>query len=261
MEKVNWSLRVVLFVGLLQAVSCTKTVDTITNDSVSLESSSNATVANEFSNCKMRRIHQDFGGGPSDTKVNGLFTYNSAGNPISLIYNINGTGNSNHYFIYGAQNRLREYHQRYGSFIVVRHQYGYNASNQIVKDTMTNKEAGGTSVSVSTLEYDAMGRIIKETIVNLSNEGIPVGPVRRPTFTYDNRGNLAVKEWKSSWYDNKVSAFRAHPLFMFLMRNYSMNNAAVQAKYNSKGLPLSLSPGNDALFNSSITHKIVYDCQ
>jgi hypothetical protein len=39
-------------------------------------------------------------------------------------------------------------------------------------------------------------------------------------------------------------------VFQFIHRNYSKNNAAPQAKYNSKGLPLSMSPANDAFFNA-----------
>lgn len=257
MKTIYWPVRALLFVILLQVVSCTKT----TNDSVSVETSSDATLVPSYGDCKLRRVHQDFGGDPNSVKVSGLFTYNSAGNPISVIYTHNGTGNPNHYFIYDKQNRLREHQLRYSDFVVERHLYGYNAQNQIVKDTMTNREAGGYFVNISTLEYDNAGRIIKETIVNTVNEGAPIRPTRRPTYTYDNRGNLAVAGWKSSSYDNKVSVFRSHPVFQFIHRNYSMNNAAPQAKYNSKGLPLSVNPGNDAFFNAVTTYVVVYDCQ
>ncbi len=44
--------------------------------------------------------------------------------------------------------------------------------------------------------------------------------------------------------------FRAHPLFQFIHRNYSKNNAAPQSKYNAKGFPLSNNPTNDAFFNA-----------
>jgi hypothetical protein len=116
-------------------------------------------------------------------------------------------------------------------------------------------------VNVSTLEYDALGRVVKETIVNIKNGNEPLKATRRPTFTYDSRGNLAVAGWKSSSYDYKINPLRQSAVFQFIMRNYSMNNAAVQAKYNSIGLPLSMNPTNDAFFNMLNTEQVVYDCQ
>jgi len=247
-----------LFAGLLQVVSCTKTIDTPANDSVSLESSSDATAANEFSNCKIRRIYQDVGYGFVETA---LFSYNKAGNPYSIIYANNGTGNPNHYFIYDSNNRLTEWRKMYGGFIVQHHFYKYNSVNQIVYDSTISREAGTYYVTVSAIEYDAMGRVIKETIRNTFNLDGPLSPTRRPTYTYDNRSNIGVLGWKSSSYDYKINPLRQNPIFQFLMRNYSMNNPAPQASYNSRGLPLSLHPSNDAFFNSYVTYKIVYDCQ
>jgi len=89
----------------------------------------------------------------------------------------------------------------------------------------------------------------------------PLDRTRRPTYTYDSRGNLAVAGWKSSSYDYKINPLRQNQVFQFVMRNYSMNNAAPQVKYNSLGLPLSMYPSNDDFFNYPVTYQIVYDCQ
>jgi hypothetical protein len=234
--------------------ACSKTTD-YTAPQKQTSIADNATTP-DLSTCKIRRIYQDVGG----TTQTGLFSYNRAGQPYSLLYSNNGTGNPNHFFIYDAQNRLREYQKRYGEFVVERHQYGYNANSQIVKDTFTSREAGVHYIGISTIEYDALGRVIKETIVNTFNDSGPLDPTRRPTYTYDSRGNLAVANWKSSSYDNKINPLRQSPVFQFVLRNYSMNNAAVQPKYNSIGLPLSAHPSNDLLFNSQVTYKIIYDC-
>ena len=96
-----------------------------------------------------------------------------------------------------------------------------------------------------------------------TNNGItwPITAGRNPTYTYDARGNLAVAGWKSSSYDNKPSIFRTHPVFQFIHRNYSKNNSSVQAKYNSKGLPLAVVPGNDTFFELKNVTKAIYDCQ
>ncbi|MBL7699291.1 MAG: hypothetical protein JNK79_14090, partial [Chitinophagaceae bacterium] len=257
--------------ALVQIVACTKTVDTTTNNSITKETSSDAVVS-EFDNCKLRNIIHHYGGDPFSSLVNGLFTYNK-GNPISLTYgNQTGTGNPNHYFLYDKQNRLREYRIGYSIDDPVEaewHKYGYNDKGQISVDSIVSAPLFGEDgqplpgdTIVITLTYDDQNRIIKESIRNIKG-----GPIRNPTYTYDSRGNLAVKGWKSSSYDNKVSIFRSHPVFQFIHRNYSKNNAAPQAKYNSKGLPLSMNPANDAFFNayptlsggSGIT-KVMYDC-
>src|SRR5690349_5351730 len=40
---------------------------------------------------------------------NGTVTYNSAGNPVSVVYETQGYDNNWHYFIYDDSNRLTEY--------------------------------------------------------------------------------------------------------------------------------------------------------
>lgn len=243
-------------------VSCTKTIDSTITTSINAETVSNEAVVNEFANCKMRRIYQTYAG----IRISGLFSYNSSGNPYSLIFNHKIDGHPDWYFVYDKQNRLKEVRLTYNETPEFanggRHTFGYDANNRIVTDTLFGDEYVNPYVDVTTLYYDGQGRVIKENIRNIVNPdpGYPI-PQRNPTFTYDNRGNLAVAGWKSSSYDNKVSAFRAHPLFQFLMRNYSANNAAPQAKYNSRGLPLSINPGNDAFFFGGVTDLIVYDCQ
>ena len=121
-------------------VSCTKTIDTATNASLSLESSNDATVVNVFSNCKLRYIiheHHETG-----ERITGLFTYNAAGNPYSMTYtSATNTGNPrNHYFLYDKSNRLREYRNGYAPndpVEAVWHRYGYNSSCK--EEKMTSK--------------------------------------------------------------------------------------------------------------------------
>jgi YD repeat-containing protein len=282
MHTFKWTIRAVLSIGLLQAVSCTKNIDTVTNDSVTVETSSNLTFpyTNEFANCKLRYIiHEDDING---VLVTGLFTYNAAGNPYSLTYEDRaGWGSQrNHYFYYDKLNRLREYRNGYGPndpVEAVWHRYGYNSNNQIIVDSTivpgwVYEIDGQTYVhpesiwKISKFTYDAQGRIIKEEIKDVSS-----GTTRYPTYTYDSRGNIGVIGWRSSSYDYKVSLFRSHPVFQFLHRNYSRNNPAPQPKYNSRGLPLSFRPSNDAFFNSVPSNnnegfiggieRIVYDCK
>ncbi|RYF96947.1 MAG: hypothetical protein EOO00_01445 [Chitinophagaceae bacterium] len=236
--------------------SCSKSLE---SPSGSLETAMVASdAAIDLSNCKLRNIWSDNGGGT----VKGTITYNSKGNPTKVLFEKNGTGNPDHYFFYDNQSRIVEWRQTYsgGTYTTERHRYVYNASGVAIRDTAMYIE-GDTITDVHTFTYDGQKRIVKENIKNIWNAGAPLNPQRNPSFTYDARGNLAVGGWKSSSYDNKVSAFRSHPVFQFIFKNYSVNNAAVQAKYNSKGMPLSLTPNNDRFFNNTVISKLAYDCQ
>lgn len=251
--------------GLLLLISCTKTIDT-SKDSIGLTTSDDLTfpTTNEFANCKLRRIYQAY---PDNVSViTGVFTYNPAGNPVSLIYNHYDV--ADHTFTYDKLGRMR-YYNAIGDFEFEKHAYSYDAGNRVLTDTLSrgwNSVGRVDQVYISTFTYDTQGRIIKENIrntLNTSPEGqvVPLEPTRNPTFTYDARGNLAVAGWKSSSYDNKPSIFRTHPVFQFIHRNYSKNNSSVQAKYNSKGLPLAVVPGNDTFFELKNVTKAIYDCQ
>lgn len=246
-----------LLAATLFLYSCVKN-DVPVPDSPHQTVSSNVT-APDLNKCKIRRIYQKFS---ATERPSALFTYNKAGNPLSVIYANGGTGVDDHHFIYDGGNRLIEYRLTWGDYINEQHYYEYNSKGQIVKDSFLNNNCCGVLeiVDVSTLTYDAAGRVVKETIVNKLNVDGPLNPTRRPTYTYDNRGNLAVAGWKSSSYDNKINPLRQNSVFQFIHRNYSMNNAAVQAKYNSIGLPLSMNPTNDAFFNGFNTDLVIYDC-
>jgi hypothetical protein len=249
-----------LIFAIMLFTACTKT-DVSAPGSLSQNISNDAT-APDLSKCKIRRIYQDDRG----QRVSALFSYNKAGNPYSVLYSNGGTGVFNHYFLYDSKNRLSEWRLVWTSVTIESHFYKYNNKNQIVIDS-TNKFNGGDGtlgkIFISTIEYDALGRVVKETVVNTYSDDGPdqLEKTHRPTFTYDNRGNLGVLGWKSSSYDHKINPLRQNPVFQFVMRNYSMNNAAVQPRYNSLGLPLSINPSNDVLFNNLVTDKVIYDCQ
>jgi hypothetical protein len=202
MKKFQWPLRAFLFLGLLQFISCTKNVDTPATDSTSLETSNDGTVASEFSSCKLRRIlHPSaYTTSNGETLVSRLFTYNAAGNPYSLVYT-SGFPTPNYYFTYDKKNRLREllisFQQNSYDLFTQLHRYGFDNNNVIITDTLLRPDFDGNSgklipYQIMALTYDSQGRIIKESIKDLQT-----GTTRNPTYTYDSRGNLAVKGWKS----------------------------------------------------------------
>jgi hypothetical protein len=244
-------------IALLFLASCTKS-DVADSDSISLTTSNNTTTP-DLSKCKIRRIYQK---DSPESQTSALFSYNRAGNPYSVLYD-GGEVPDAHYFKYDANNRLTEWIQKWGSQEWEHHYYRYNSTNQITTDSAVSMDALGNPhrINVSTIEYDSQGRVVKETIVNLKNAWEPLAPTRRPTYTYDLRGNLGVLGWKSSSYDYKINPLRQNRIFQFIFRNYSMNNPSVQPKYNSLGLPLSITPNNDRFFNYVDVSRIVYDCQ
>lgn len=260
MKKLTNLAMLTLAVSLFAA--CAKE-DFSPSDSLTQTVSSDVVIP-ELSTCKIRKIYHEGADGAGTIKtVWGHFTYNAQLNPYSVVYSNEGTGVFNHYFFYDAQKRLKEYQQSYVTFPVIRHFYKYNAANQIVTDSTVRINPGNAEINqiyISTIEYDSQGRVIKETIVNKYNAFGPLEPVRRPTYTYDNRGNLAVAGWKSSSYDNKVNPLQQNAIFQFIHRNYSRNNAAVQAKYNSRNVPLSMNPTNDQFFNGKVIDRVLYDC-
>jgi len=246
----------IVIVGLLQFIACTKTSDSVKFESGNLETTGN-TVPPDLSKCKIRKLYQSYLDSPDF--LTAIFSYNSSGNPYSVL--VPGGGPSAHYFKYDASKRLTEYIQMWDSLEYNHHYYRHNAKNQIIIDSAVYMDLGKPYFSnLHTIEYDAQGRVIKETIVSLTNAGGSLFPTRRPTYTYDAKGNLAVAGWKSSSYDNKINPLRQSPVFQFIHRNYSMNNASVQAKYNSIGLPLSMKRNNYFFFEHIEYSKIAYDC-
>lgn len=254
-------LKALIFVALLQVVACTKSLDLPNNDSISVETSDNLSfpTTNEFSNCKLRNViyENEF---VSESTVNMLFTYNAAGNPFSvtrtgpLVIPTSGYPTLNYYFYYDQKKRLRRLLINFSddpqnlNEYTEEHRYGYDENDVIIVDTTFYVDPAIMALGVraiAKITYDSQGRIVKENIRDFY-----WGTTRNPTYTYDARGNLAVPGWKSSGYDNKVSIFRSHPVFQFLHRNYSRNNALPEAKYNSKGLPLAIRNLNDGFFGA-----------
>lgn len=169
----------------------------------------------------------------------GQITYNSAGNPISMIISAPTTGNTNAFFKYDQYGRLTEFITPYGDYNPanppalisfqqwVKYTYAdQNANSLPVADTT---RAGGiydngvftyvNFIQTSNYTYDSKGRIIK---VNNAN------------FTYDANGNLTGTNLV---YDDKKNYQGGNKILMFVNRDYSVNNPFVATTYNVKGLP------------------------
>jgi hypothetical protein len=168
------------------------------------------------------------------------FTYNSVGNPVSAIRIHTNTGAPNSLFRYDQKNRLTDMINSYGTEISSPVEswtrYFRDATGRINRDSVysfptivdgnpTTGEFG--SASMSAYEYDSKDRIIK---VTRSRSGITLLVWN---YAYDANGNL-----KGNAYDDKVNFHQTNKVWMFIDRDYSVNNpATANYTYNGFGLP------------------------
>jgi len=175
------------------------------------------------------------------------FTYNKLGNPVSVINDHVATGNPNLFFKYDNRNRLIEFIQPFGDLsgnnaYNTWERYSYNSKDQI--DHITGYGFGllqdgvpqpGVYYFEADIKYDVQNRVIADTGsvfargVFAYNYGVH--------FTYDKSGNL-VRSYPGVVYDNKLNFHRTNKIWMFISRDYSVNNPFIATQYNDHGLPV-----------------------
>ncbi|TWF40628.1 hypothetical protein FHW36_104311 [Chitinophaga polysaccharea] len=203
--------------------------------------------------CDILSITGNFNG-PIDTVS---FSYNIAGNPITVTRAFPSTGFPNYQFRYDKNNRLTDYITLYpnSNEFETWHRYYYRG-NRIVFDSIFQFGLLGEVPRPSpfapnqfirgyaAFEYDEMGRITK----TIDSIGWIYGRLTR-YYTYNQEGNLVKVVYQSatfpeedsliiSGYDNKVNMHLTHPVWQFLDRMYSLNNPIKGESYNKHGLPL-----------------------
>lgn len=164
------------------------------------------------------------------------FTYDNYVNPLTVIFDETATGDNttNWKFVYDGQRRLSECYMHYGpnyTNYFTHTKYAYDASGRIAFDTVFYGGPPNTPpifYVITDYSYDAQGRIITEAVRGNS------GPLYQFNYSYDANGNLVIPGYT---YDNKVSFFRTHPVWQFINRNYSRNNALPAVTYNKAQLP------------------------
>lgn len=199
------------------------------------------------------------------------FEYNDKGDPTMITPPFIGTANPVHLFRYDNKERLTDYIGTYAVPTSINdpvgfefwHRYVYDNKNRVVWDTaFIWGMYGPDPVTLRpdlhyrrTFEYDAQDRIIKETFFS---QHVPPAGIPR-YFNYDNAGNLIQQ---GVVYDNTVSLRRSNALWMFIDRNYSVNNEVTVEGYNKYGLPTAFSTDRFHFFLSSLVVRYVhYDCK
>jgi len=180
------------------------------------------------------------------------FYYNIFGNPDSVINDAVATGNPNLVFTYDKHNRLIEFLRPYtnGSYETL-DKYGYNNKNQITYDTLywfglivnnVPETNDFPQVTYTRYIYDSQDRIVGQTD-SIFVSGI-FSVVNQKNYAYDSKGNLIVA---GAVYDDKLGIKRTNTIWMFITKDYSINNSFKANAYNSWSLPLDLPSAYGAL--------------
>ena len=203
--------------------------------------------------------------------------YDEYENPTFISVPMVTTGSPFRTFKYDTWHRLKEYREEYtaGGFFSW-HKYFYDNNGRIGADSSYSMGAfseGGPFVYLSKaltiFEYDNQNRIIKATTTIGPGTIFPGNPTPATfigEYTYDAAGNRVRP---GVIYDNKMNLHRTNDIWMFLARDYSVNNPFTATSYNSTGFPTSINtPGHlgslgflnstDIFLNNS---EIGYSCR
>lgn len=201
-----------------------------------------------------------------------LVGYNEFENPTFITNPFIATSRPFRSFLYDALHRLREYREFYSNnTFETWHFYGFDQNGRIGVDTgytfgstLTGKPTNYFYRKISTLTYDSQGRIISswnEVTPDPTNPMVPPS-TNMETWTYGSDGNLVSP---GVTYDNKVNLNRTNDIWMFLARDYSMNNPFTATSYNVPGYPTNINVpfarfilSNDIFLSNS---QIGYSCR
>jgi hypothetical protein len=175
----------------------------------------------------------------------GTFTYNTNGDPLTYTPNGYSNGALNYEFRYDNGGRLTDYIGYNPTVIPVSCdfwvKYTYDNRNRIVQDSVyynCNYGPALTSyakqIGATAYEYDSKDRITKAIYKQFYNN-VPNGVTGYYKYDYNESGNLVTP---GAVYDDKTSIYRTNKIWMFLGRNYSVNNLKPALSYNSNGLPV-----------------------
>jgi hypothetical protein len=223
----------------------------------SLENKPNA----EVSECKIRQVSYQIA-----TRNDVLqFTYNSSGNPVTIKRLLGAhTGYPNFVFKYNEKDMMTELIGTYETNTVAEfwHKYFYDNKDNIVVDSayifprIENGFPENSYIQQATyFTYDNKRRIIKDSTA-FSGSTPPVVH----TYTYDADGNKT-----GSIYDDKININRTNKIWMFLNKDYSINNPFKADSYNTFGLPVNFNLNTaerSVVFLGTGFHnaQISYDC-
>ncbi len=164
-----------------------------------------------------------------------LISYDDYENPKFITTPLPATGQPFRVFKYDGWHRLKEYLGMYGNGNFEEwHFYGFDKNGRIGYDTvyllgtLGEKPTNYWKRVDQWITYDNWGRISR--VVGVDN----MGGTSDVSYNYDASGNLMRPGFT---YDHQVNASRTNDIWMFLLRDYSMNNPGTATSYNASGYP------------------------
>ena len=107
-------------------------------------------------------------------------------------------------------------------------------------------------INIHYFSYDNQDRVIKDSFSsqNFGYHGVFA------QYSYDADGNKV-----GGVYDHKINIHRTNKVWMFLDRDYSVNNPFTASEYNKFDLPVTISTGSNFLdiYFDSVTVKYMCD--
>jgi len=209
---------------------------------------------NVYSNCRIKTVTEWYGYPPASSYYR-LYEYNNNNDPVKVTVGpYQGMGLPDLYFKYDNKKRLTEFGADFHvateydfQFI---HRYGY-LQNRISTDTVyelgffdaRRNPVNYVNKFLKYLTYDNLNRIVQDSMIIV----FPAiqGPAIVGNISYDANGNRIILDPKLQTripYDNKLNPARTNYVWMFITRNYSLNNPIGATSYNIHGLPLTFSP-------------------
>ena len=238
-------LIVALFIACIPQLSCKKVVDYIGHHK-------NA----NLKPCNIQQLSYYY---YSKTPENAVFTYNQWGDPASITIAAPRTGYPNRLFTYDKNKRLSEYKGIYsdGKSFEYFHKYNYDNHNRIVRDTvyifgtLNPGPSDYWDADVHYFFYDSQDRIVKDSFISLNygyNEVFEL-------YSYNAAGNRVGVD-----YDTKLNLHRTNKVWMFIDRDYSVNNPFTNAVYNGYELPVDIRTSSSFLDLNFDNATVQYIC-
>lgn len=197
----------------------------------------------------------------SETMDTLTFTYNVLGDPVKAIRPEPRTGAPNYLFRY-KNGRLSEFIGVYSNGVSTErwHRYFYDAAGRVMIDSVyifadivNGHPSNAYDSSVITFIYDSKNRITQE------KNTFSGGYTYIQDYQYNADGNKV-----GYTYNQGVSFRRSNKIWMFLDRDYSVNDRTGSGNYNSFHMPTTIELGSgsidiflDNYFNSA---QIRYLC-
>ena len=219
--------------------SCQKDLDTVKQQDEVM----GTPLPGQVTYCRIESIWERPGAPDQIFRVLG---YDEFENPRFISTPFVATGSPFYTFKYDNFHRMREHAEEHANGTYNRlHRYGINNDGRIGVDTtyaLGGYNAMGQpdnyfSRTISTLTYDAQGRIIHSSNITTPGPTFPPAPPvsSANSYTYDSNGNLEVP---GATYDNKMNINRTNDIWQFLARDYSVNNRLTTTEYNATGFPV-----------------------